>query len=96
MNLSPAEITNAACCLWEALLDLRDDMPDLDGVFHDYGHREIRFACHHMAHIVLREFHVLPSSEAQSLDWDFTPHWLREKGADYIRNTVHSVNAPEH
>ena len=71
-----------ACCLWEAMLEQREKLPELDRAWLRYGTNEMRHAAIDMATEVNAQWQAMSEAEREdfdTFDWDFCPVAIRTR-----------------
>jgi hypothetical protein len=69
----------AACCLWEAMLEMKEKNVDLGRAFMKYGTAALRDAAIDLAIILDEEWNELTQEmreDAAPFDWEYTPNFV--------------------
>jgi len=69
-----------ACCFWEAMLELKGKIPELEKAFHHHGTNVMRFVAINLARGVDEEWNELTPDDQEDIgafDWEFCPMLVR-------------------
>lgn len=68
----------AACCLWEAMLELREKIPELGRTFMDRGTTVMRLLAVDLAIEADEIWKDIPEdNRPDTFDWDFCPDFIK-------------------
>ena len=77
--ISQYDLTEAACCIWEYLLQQRRINPEIQTAFSDYGYAHMRYlAIIHADQCHLDYAKAVEKGYDDAFDWDFVPDWVEK------------------
>jgi hypothetical protein len=76
-----SEEVDAALSVWEAMFEVRQQMPDMDKAWNDYGTSAMRQTAAGLGKIVQAAWLTVPEDDQDGIcapfDWEFVPAFLR-------------------
>jgi hypothetical protein len=72
------EHMETACCIWEAMLEMRNSKPDLDQAFLKNGASEMRLRAISLAAECCDQYNALSCDDKNEMvfDWEFVPAFV--------------------
>lgn len=74
----PATSLETAACLWECVLDRRNDSPQINDAFNRMGTSALRLTVLRWTELVDAAWEKVKDEYDQPFDWEFVPDWISE------------------
>ncbi len=76
LEITPTELAEAACCIWEEFLELKETTSRVKMAFEDYGTSEMRMKAVGLAEACHNDW--VKAEQVDCFDWEFVPQWVAD------------------